>query len=146
MIEIRAFRPEDLLEIEVQAAQASYDDAGSYLNLGAVYAGNGPAVTIIRPSDGAILCIAGLIIYHHELATLWAFMTDDKGNDFVAITRALKVMIDHQPFARIDAYVHADYLAGRRWIKILGLEYEARLRGHAPDGGDHCVYFRLKEI
>jgi hypothetical protein len=142
MIIIRPFRPLDMTAIEVQAAQVQIGE-GHLLTLaqGMDYAAHGPAVSITRGTDGPLLCLAGLRQSYGHYATAWCVMADGKRNDFVAITRACRTMLDFHPhYTRVDTLVHVDFEAGHRWAQLLGFLPVHVMRHAAPDGGDLMLY------
>ena len=142
MIFIRPFKPTDMVDIAVQQGQIALGEAGLVtLAQGREYAASGPAQAFTRGIDGPLLCLAGLRQTHPHYATAWCVMADGKRHDFVAITRACRLMLDFHPqYKRIDTLVHVDYEAGHRWAQLLGFEPAHVLRHAAPDGGDMMLY------
>jgi RimJ/RimL family protein N-acetyltransferase len=103
---------------------------------------SGPAFTGI--CDGRILGCAGVVKQWENRAIAWALLSGDLGNEFVRIHRAVKRFLDMTEFNRIEAHVEANFEQGHRWIQMLGFTQEGYMKEFNPNGGDACLYARLK--
>lgn len=74
----------------------------------------------------------------------WALVSQDAGVHFAAIHRAVRRFLDVSEFRRIEAHVDVDFPQGARWMKMLGFEFEARMRGFRPDGADMLLFARVR--
>lgn len=97
--------------------------------------------------DGRILGMAGVLPYWHGRgeATLVATQPIPL-KAWPAITERARVLLDRAAELgtwRIEASVRADFLAGLRWAKRIGLEVNGLDRAYFPDGGDAVQYLRL---
>ena len=74
----------------------------------------------------------------------WMLIGEDAGPHFFTIVRAVAGYLQAAPWRRIEAAVASDFRQGHRLIKMLGFEFEGRMRAFSPDGVDHDLYARVK--
>lgn len=96
--------------------------------------------------NGKPIAAAGVIMTQPHIGLSWSLLTDDLSpRNMVSVHRAVKKFIDVSPISRIETHVRADApSSARRWVEMLGFEYEGRMRGYSQDGVDCLLYARLK--
>lgn len=142
MIRVAPFSPNDLLEIDVQPAQRSEDYRVSLYEMGKAQSASGMAFTARDAETGRILICGGASEWHKQHASLWAVLATSKSGNMQLITRRVRAFIDQLPHRRVDAMIHSDFAAAKRWAHIIGLFHEATLADAMPDGGDALIFRR----
>jgi len=94
--------------------------------------------------DGRVLAIAGIAPQWENRALAWALISDEAGSHFKTIHRAVSRFLDVCEYRRVEANVDVGFEAGDRWMKLLGFEYEGRLKAFRPDGADMLMYARIR--
>lgn len=104
---------------------------------------SGMAYTAIK--DGRVLGCAGVVEYWPDRGEVWAVFDKKIQHDFVYIHKAALRFLDTVPIRRIEAAVEFNFVAGHRWIRMLGFELEAvRMHAYVPSGADFSLYARVK--
>ena len=119
MIDVRPFDDPDIFAIEVQAAQR--DGMLPADELLRVIVPQGPTWTI-RDGNGRILCIAGLIVHNEVYASAWSVLAEAKGAAMIALSRAIRRVLNGASWTRIDMAIETGFAASARWAKMLGFE------------------------
>lgn len=97
-------------------------------------------------SSGEILACAGIIEFWEGRGEAWAFFAKSIGAQFLQVHRAVKRFIDAVPMIRIEATVDYDFLAGHKWIRLLGFELECRrMEKYGVGGRDASRYVILRD-
>lgn len=140
MITVIPFQPQHLSMIDFQPSQVGIMDV-----VGDEYAislkESGPCYTGM---DGdRVVCCAGLSIMWDNRAIGWVKMSKHAGKDLRFIHKAVQDIIDNAGFRRVEAYVDSSFKEGKRWVKMLGMQYEGTMRAFGPDGRDHDLYARI---
>lgn len=141
MVHIEPFRPEHLTTLALQPSQTAFS---RYFDpeYGPALQNAGPCFSAFE-GDEVIAC-SGVVKQWDNRATAWALISENAGKNFVRIHKAVKRFLESTDFARVEAYVDADFEAGHRWIAMLGFEREGYMRQFTPSGGDAVLYARLK--
>lgn len=95
--------------------------------------------------SGQCIGCAGLVKVWDGRAMAWAVLSDQTGKYMRAITARTAKCIRESEYRRIEAQVATDFVAGHRWVQLLGFQYEARLRKWFPDGGDVDQYSLIRD-
>jgi len=141
MIAVRPFDPADLGAMRIQPQQrCDLDRVGDAAAFALAAYQGGPAFTAI--SDGRPLAACGIIEINAWHGTAWAVLAEAKGPHFVAITRAVRAVLEASGYARIDTPVRSDFEEGHVWARLLGFEREGRMRAWGHDGADWDLYAR----
>lgn len=142
MIRIARLQPEHLQGFRLQAAQQRL--AGNLADPDYVraLAASGNAYTAI--ADGRVIACAGCLQMWEERAFLWSLISEEAGPHMRALVRAAEGYLRVAPWRRIEAAVASDFRQGQRLIRLLGFEFEGRMRAFSPDGADHDLYARVK--
>lgn len=140
MVTVEPFTADHLRGFSPQAHQAPE-------LVGALAAGaeHGPSFVAVDES-GRVLCIAGLAVNHPRWATAWAVFSEDKGGRMVAVTRAIRRVLQEAlatRFDRLDMHVRAGFDRAADFACLLGFDFEATLKRAAPDGGDLLLFSRI---
>lgn len=130
-----------LLEIQLQASQAYFGPSVTEAYARELCAA-GPAFAAVH--DGRVLGAAGLLPQWEGRAIAWALLSDAAGPHMLAITRAVKRFLAMQGYGRVETWAEVHFEPAHRWLKMLGFEFEARVRAYTPQGGDACLYGRIK--
>lgn len=135
------FRAEHLARLSLQSAQLSMSkeltnpDYAKMLE--SMY-----SYSLIDGDD--VLCCAGLLQMWPGRSVGWAMVSHKAGRKFMEIHRNVAAAIRMCPDRRVEIAVDSEFPEGKRWAKMLGLEYEGTMRGYGIDGRDHDLYARVK--
>lgn len=136
----RFFEPKDLTSFSYQNMQTGNHGFG--MEDADVLASCGPAVTGLD-DDGSIIGCAGLWVRHPGVAEAWAVLSVRcVGPLMVPVTRAVRRFIANRTEHRIQAIVLSEWEAGRRWVEMLGFQYEGTLLRYTPNAQDCDIYSR----
>lgn len=142
---IRAFRPQDVLAIDVQPLQL--EEFGPPDLAYGERAARGAAWTATMPNgEGGeqVIGCGGIVPLFASHGLAWALLAGELGARFVAMTRCARAAIEASPYRRIEALVRADWPQAIRWAEAIGLERNALIRAWGPLGIDHVLYERVK--
>jgi hypothetical protein len=135
-------KAEHVVGFRLQAKQASLagnlSDPAYVASL--VASGNAYAALV----DGRAVAFGGCLELWQDRAYAWMLIGEDAGPHFFTIVRAVAGYLQAAPWRRIEAAVASDFRQGHRLIKMLGFEFEGRMRAFSPDGLDHDLYARIK--
>lgn len=93
--------------------------------------------------EGEPIACCGLMPFWPGRAMAWSFIGANAGSHMVALTRAVQRHFAACGVRRIEAYVDEGFDAGRRWVELLGFEFEGRLEAFLPDGRSQLLYARI---
>jgi len=75
---------------------------------------------------------------------LWALVSQDIGRHMVQITKLCRRFFDNSGYRRLETVVDYDFIAGHRWVRLMGFELEAkRMRSYYPNGRDCSLYAKI---
>jgi RimJ/RimL family protein N-acetyltransferase len=97
--------------------------------------------------SGEVVACAGLAQWPDfpHVATAWAFINRNISRlALLAVTRAVQNMLDLAHENRIEACCRADLEKARRWLEMLGFQYEGPAQKYGPDGSDFMRFARVK--
>lgn len=146
MVDITAFDPADAGLIVPQAQQlAEMAVLPDWRAMVCNAARSGPAWT--GRLDGRVIGCAGIALSWRGRAHAWCVLADAiPAPAWIGIHRAVKSRLAQMPALdvwRIEAEAASGFHAGRRWLRLLGFEYEGRARGYGPGGEDFDRYARV---
>lgn len=148
MIDLAAFEPDDLREIELQPQQrAEMAAMGDWRALGAELVRAGPAWTARH--GGRIIGCGGFGVLWRGRAEAWCFIADGVPKTLWPalhrlVVRALDRVADDMGLRRIEASCAYGWPAGRRWLELLGFGEAHLARAYAPDGRDFWKLARVR--
>ena len=142
MIHIDRFRAADLLAIDVQDAQADSLALFSDPAYGAAIE-RGPYAFTARAGNVLLGC-GGLVVEWPGRGVCWAIVSRHAGPYFREIHRAVSGFLTQAPVRRIEIAVKAEFAAGHRWARMLGMQHEGRMRAYSPSGDDYDLYARIR--
>jgi len=120
---------------------------GDYLNYDASYQADSTTYTLINEAN-KVVAVMGLIILHEGVAGVWAVISDDARGHGIAVTRyarkLIKRWIHNYVLHRIQTVVRVDREEYKRWIRLIGFEYESTMRKVSPDKRDMECYVLLR--
>jgi hypothetical protein len=90
------------------------------------------------------VAFGGCLELWQDRAYLWSLIGEDAGPHMRVLVRAADGYLKAAPWRRIEAAVASDFRQGHRLIKMLGFQFEGRMRAFSPDGVDHDLYARVK--
>lgn len=126
------------------ALQDAQGWARAYVTLEAAYALERTTACTFHRGDTVLACVGAYEMEPHR-ATVWSYLSAQLGRDILSVTRALNRYFEETPYRRLEAQVDVDFVAGHRWIKMLGFKEETPLLSrYRADGGDCVGYVRLK--
>lgn len=134
------FSPQHLSMMDYQSMQSGDNDFG--MEEANVLAQAGPAITGFA-DDGSVLGCAGLWLRHGGVAECWTVLSRTcVGSTMVPVTRAVRRFLNDRDEHRIQALVLSGWSAGRRWVEMLGFQYEGTLLRYTPTAKDCDMYSR----
>ena len=139
-MQVRPFKPDDLRQIDIQPAQRGHV---SYLTDEMLEAMAGLDAFTALVNDRPVM-IGGLVHFWPGRAMAWSYLSASAGRHLAALTRATRRFLDLQVVRRLEMYVDDEFEAGHRWARLLGFNLEAKLEAFRPDGGDQCMYVRIR--
>lgn len=136
------FKPEHLLEMDVQDAQESSRAFFAPEHLEALER----CTSFTALADGLPVMCFGWVEMYPTRALLWSVLARQASAHMVALTRIGKRLVDSLPHRRIEAEVDAQFPAGRRWMEMLGMTCDTPvpLRAYNALGGDAYIYAKVK--
>jgi hypothetical protein len=142
MAYLAAYKPWHLRDIKVQPAQrAQYDlmepDVPEALQ-------HHPCYTVMS-DDGRVLGVGGYIEAWRNRGTVWSYLADHVGREFLTCHYAAQAFIDSLECKRLEMVVHVEHDEGHRWAKLLGFECEIpMMKNFLPTvNGDCAMYVRI---
>jgi hypothetical protein len=103
----------------------------------------GEAWTAIDDEDVPMAC-AGVIDRGGGRGEAWAVLAGDIGLGMVPVTRAIQRGFRAMSYRRIEAMVACNFQPGRRWVQMLGFEFEGVARAYMDDGSDGERWARVR--
>jgi hypothetical protein len=92
-----------------------------------------------------VLMIAGLVPQWTNRAIAWTLISKNAGRHFVEMHRYVENFLNNSEFRRIESMVDVGFVAGHRWMQMLGFEVEGYMRAYQPSGADMVLYARIKQ-
>ena len=142
MIRITRMKPEHVVGFRLQPKQAMLAGNLADPDYVAALVGSGHAYTALV--DGRAIAFGGCLELWKDRAYMWSLIGEDAGPHMRVLVRATAGFLKAAPWRRIEAAVASDFRQGHRLIKMLGFEFEGRMRAFSPDGVDHDLYARVK--
>jgi hypothetical protein len=97
--------------------------------------------------QGVVLACAGITVQWEGLGVAWAILSPlGRQHPLLvhrAVMRGLEEIIGTHKLRRVECAVARDFLAGRRWVEVLGFEPECECPAYLPDGSTAIRYVRL---
>jgi len=142
-MQIIALKPEHLLAVQMQPAQAWSAACMTPAMAQEVAAGSVVGATAVQ--GGCVIACAGLIELHPGRAQAWAMFACQALAHFKTIHRVVGAVLSASRWRRIEMYVDCQHEAACRWAARLGFDREGRLRAVTPDGRDCYLYARMTQ-
>lgn len=142
MIAIARMRPEHVAGFRLQRKQAMLAGNLADPDYVAALVGSGHAYTALV--DGRAIAFGGCLELWKDRAYMWSLIGEDAGPHMRVLVRATAGFLKAAPWRRIEAAVASDFRAGHRLVRLLGFEFEGRMKAYSPDGADHDLYARVK--
>jgi hypothetical protein len=139
---VRPWKLGDSEKIVLQPAQEYLIELG-WLDLDLTELSDAGMAWVIE-INGEVVTIAGILPQCENRALVWSFISKFAGKNFRKIHQAVKRFIDQVDYRRLEAAIDVDFSEGKRWIEMLGFEYEGYMRAYRPDGADMLLYARVK--
>jgi len=144
-MKIVALQPSHLLDIDLQAAQASGFSgrlAMTTQQAADIVAASGVSAAAVD-GDQVIAC-AGIVDLHGGRGHAWAMFSARALAQFKTIHRVVLAVLAAAPWRRIEMAVDCEHASACRWAQRLGFACEGRMRAYTPDGRDSFLYARIK--
>lgn len=139
------FSPDHLRLMEAQAEQS--DDYREMLKMN-----NGHwekitnSFTVCR--EDLIIACGGLVHHWSGRGELWIILSFKLDrSDMLFLHRTVKKFLDDchdSGYTRLEASVLEGFVAGHKWLKMLGFEPEGIMRSYDPSGKTHTSYSRIR--
>lgn len=138
---VTEFQPRDALDIDLQNMQQGCITLT--LEMANALKEVGPCFTGRDADTGHILGCAGMWLRHNGVGESWGLVARSaSGKEMLAITRAVRHFLDARMEHRISGTCISGWIAGQRWLRLLGFEYEGTMRRYTEDGRDVDLYAR----
>jgi hypothetical protein len=146
MLTVEPFNPqhfERLLARGVQLAQLRQLSPQT-VKAAEMHARLGPAYTALE-GDRVIAC-GGVLTAGSPFGTVWAMLAHDSGRHMLYLARAAGRMLEAvaitQRLRRLEATIEEGFEPGCRLVRLLGFEFEGRMRNYGDNGETHLRYAR----
>lgn len=141
---IQRFKAEHIAALELQEAQAYFGDQLMTPGYAEMLEAGGCGFTAM--ADGRVVACAGCSEAWPGRAIAWALVSKDAGRNMVQLHRAVSGYLMASKHRRIEAWVDEGFIAGIRWMEMLGFACEtpSPMQGFRPDGGACFLYARVK--
>lgn len=103
---------------------------------------NNLAYTAVK--NGVPVACCGITMRYPHRAEAWAVIGLLEKIDSLSFIRAIRRFLDIIPVKRIEATLADDVPNRKKWIRLLGFQYEARLKCFDIEAKDVDMYVRLK--
>lgn len=95
--------------------------------------------------DDRLIACAGVVEYWHNRGEAWAIVGREASPHMRRLSGIVTRFLDTLPIKRVEACVDVGFVAGHRWIRLLGFKMEAPLlKSFRPSGKDASLYARIK--
>lgn len=142
MIRIVKMKPHHLRELRLQPMQESLSTTIADENYAESLANTDYAFAVLA-GDKVVAC-AGCIEMWENRAFAWSLISKDAQPHFFGFIRAVDGFLKQAPWRRIEAAVQCDFEQAHRMIRLLGFEFEGRMRAFSADGLDNDLYARVR--
>lgn len=95
--------------------------------------------------NGEIMIVSGVQPIWENRALAWALVSKNAVKCFKSVHKAVYRFLIHAPFRRIEANVDVGFMAGHKWMTMLGFEVEGYMKAYRPDGADMILYSRVRQ-
>jgi hypothetical protein len=135
---VRAIRPQQQQAAETGDVEQRVVETRALAALGPAYAA--------IDDDGTVLALAGVAHLWDGRGGAWALLSADAGRRMVVLTRSTRRYLDGLHYRRLEMYVDAQFIAGRRWAEMLGFvnETPVGMPGFLPNGNTAFMYGRVR--
>jgi RimJ/RimL family protein N-acetyltransferase len=141
---IEPFKPEHFDTLILQPAQEYARPNLENRGYGEALASRGDAFTGFI--DGRVVGCVGVLPMWEGRAEAWALLARDVGlRGMREVHNAVLRYLEMCPYRRLEAHCDADFPQARRWLEMLGFEFEGPLRAYKPDGKDCLRFARIKK-
>lgn len=129
------------IDLQPEQADLSIEER---MALATAQASYGPAWAALAGTD--VIAVGGMCVSWPTRAICWSGLSRHAGPHMLSLTRAVRALIDAQPFARVEMFVDARSAAAQRWASLLGFRNETPvpMRAFLPDGGAAYLYARTR--
>ena len=104
-------------------------------------------VTFTFEKDGLPVGLCGVQKLWDGVAHVWAVFSDSIRGCGLALTKDIKIMLDDFAFAndlvRLQANVRTDQKENKRWLILMGFDFESTMLHACPGGGHLDVFVRF---
>lgn len=142
MIQIVKMKPHHLRELRLQPMQAGLSTTIANEEYAESLANTDYAFAVL--ADGRVIACAGCLEMWENRAYAWSMISADAGRHFFGFIRAVDGFLKQAPWRRIEAAVQSDFEQAHRMIRLLGFEFEGRMRAFSADGVDNDLYARVR--
>ena len=136
-------RPFEAFHIDLLRAQGPQEAQLREVSLvlpGTFIRPQGPCVTAFD-GDQVILC--GGVIPQLKNGVCWALLSSEAGRHMSYLHYATKRFLSAWNWQRLEATVEENFLAGCRWVELLGFKFEGKMPKYGPNGETHLRYGRV---
>lgn len=94
-----------------------------------------------------VIAILGCSLLWPGVGEYWTLLSEGIKRAPIEFHKLVKRLTDfyikNLKLRRAYSHVKADYIAGKRWVKSLGYEYEGTMRSWGKDGSDYEIWARV---
>lgn len=144
MIQVVPLTEQHVRDLTPQTEQ-SFESIEERIEFAMEYAAAGPAFAAIAPSG--VICVGGTAQVWPGRGIAWSLVSDSAGPYMVALTRAVRRVLNAPNYRRLEMCVDAEHPAAARWAVLLGFELETPkpMRAFTPAGRAAYLYGRVRE-
>lgn len=144
MIQLAPLTEQHVRDLTPQAEQ-SFESMEERIEFAMEYAAAGPAYAVI--ASCGVIALGGTAQVWPGRGIAWSLVSDSAGPYMVALTRAVRRVLDASGCKRLEMCVDAEHPAAIRWAELLGFELETPkpMRAFTPAGRAAYLYGRVRE-
>jgi hypothetical protein len=141
-VRVVTFKPYHIDLLRAQGVHGSQLRVVSHLpvSYATVATPKGPAVTAFD-GERVVIC-GGIAKYAEDSGICWALLSADSGRHMLFLHRAVERFISMNSWRRLEATVEKGFLAGCRWVELLGFKFEGEMPCYGPERETHLRYGR----
>lgn len=95
--------------------------------------------------DGEVIGCSGVMPIWQGRGMAWAYLSDNAGQHFIKVHKAVGKFLDNCYLKRIEMTVDCRFDQAHRWARMLGFKMEAgRMEAYTPSGMDCSLYSRVR--
>lgn len=140
-MKVEPLNPGHIARLTVQPMQSEWLEVAKTLDPAGL--SKAPSVAWAGVVGDEVIAAAGLLDGGCGRAQAWGLISDRAGPHFTALHRAVRDGLATAPYRRIEAITAANFQPARRWVEMLGFEFEGTMRAYCSNGNDALLWARV---